>query len=321
MIYPIKKVVRTLSHNNIFVKRLYLTSNKVKMYLLKNISDETFAKMKYKENTGQTLNLSNPKTYNEKLWWLKLNNRNPLLTVCSDKFEVRKYVEEKGLKHILTTIYGVYDNAENIDYNVIPEKAFIKCNHGSGTNIIYDKEKFNKIKFEKKFNRALKKNYYYQSREWNYKNIKPRIIVEELLTDKENVSLIDYRFMCFDGEVKLILVDINTASPDGSHNPKALRNIYDNDFNYLDIKIGRQQFDNKLISKPKNFSKMIEYAEILSKPFPHCRVDLYNIQGEIYFGEITFYPGGATQRITPEKWSYEIGGWINLEDESHNLQG
>jgi len=151
-----------------------------------------------------------------------------------------------------------------------------------------------------------------QSREWNYKNIKPRLIIEEVLEDKDNVSLIDYRFLCFEGKVKLIFVDTHTAAPDGSHNPDALRNVYDTNFNYLNIKVGREQFDEKSLSKPINFEKMIEYAEILSKPFAHCRVDLYNIEGKILFGEITFYPGGATQKISPHEWDIKMGAWINI---------
>ena len=296
------------------MRKFYLTSNKVKTRLLKNVNDEKFARMKYKENAGKTLNLENPITYNEKLWWLKLNNRNPLLTMCSDKYEVRSYVEEKGLKHILTKTYGVYDDASKVDFEKVPDKVFIKCTHGSGTNIIFDKTKrFDKEEFEKKFNLALKQNYYLQSREWNYKDIEPRLIVEEMLEDQDDVSLIDYRFMCFEGKAKLLFVDINTAASDGSHNADALRNVYDLNFDYLNVKVGREQFEKDLVKRPENFEKMIEYAEILSKPFPHCRVDFYNIRGEIYFGEMTFYPGGGTQKITPSEWDIKLGNWINIK--------
>lgn len=313
MIYRIKTKLRNFSHSSKFVREFYLLSNRIKVNLLSGISDEKFAKLKYRENTGEPLNLSSPTTYNEKLWWLKINNRDPLMTVCSDKVAVREYVKEKGLEHILTEVYGVYDNAKDVDFTKIPEKAIIKCNHGSGTNILFSREKdFNRRKFIKKFNRALKNNYYLQSREWNYKNIKPKILVEEFLEDTENVSLIDYRFMCFDGKVKLVLVDINTMAPDGSHAPDAKRNVYDINFNYVDMRIGRENFNRDLIKKPVNWEKMIEYAEVLAKPFVHCRVDLYNIKGKIYFGEITFYPGGATQKITPLDWDKKLGSLINL---------
>ena len=321
MIYHIKNKVRNLSHRNSFINKLYLISNRIKVSLLSILSDEKFAKMKYKENTGRTLNLESPKTFNEKLWWLKLNNRDPLLTKCSDKVRVREYVKECGLEHILNEVYGVYDNANDIDFDELPDKAFIKTNHGSGTNIIWDRNKpFDKAKFRKKFNRALKKNYYWQSREWNYKNIEPKIIVEKILEDKENKSLIDYRFLCFNGVVKMIFVDIETAAEDGSHSPYAKRNVYDKDFNYLNIKVKREQFDSSTIEKPINFDKMIEYAEQLSKPFPFCRVDLYNINGDICFGEITFYPGGATQIVEPEEWELKMGEWIDLKNEKIILE-
>jgi TupA-like ATPgrasp len=313
MIYSIKNKVRNLSHENKLINQLYLFANRVKIVSLSFLSDGIFAKMKYRENTGRRLRLENPLTFNEKLWWLKINNRDPLLTICSDKYKVRDYVRECGLGHILNTMYGVYDKADEIDFNKLPEKAFIKTNHGSAINVLFDRNKpFDIKKFTKKFNGALKQNYYLQSREWNYKNIEPKIIVEKVLEDGENNSLIDYRFLCFDGVVKLIFIDIETASEDGTHNPYAKRNVYDKDFNYLDIKVGREQFDKSTITKPENFDKMIEYAQKLSEPFPFCRVDLYNLDGEIYFGEITFYPGGATQIVEPEEWEKKLGDWIDI---------
>lgn len=316
MIYNMKNKIRNLSHRNSFVKKLYLLANRIKVASLSKVSDETFAKMKYKENTGRTLNLENPTTFNEKLWWLKLNNRDPLLTICSDKYKVRDYVKGCGLEHILTKLYGVYDNVNDIDFDKLPDRAFIKTNHGSGTNTIWDKTKpFDIQKFRKRFGKALKQNYYWQSREWNYKNIEPKILVEEFLEDKENESLIDYKFFCFDGVVRIVSVELGVALPDGGHNPYSTRNIYNRDFEYLDVRLGRDHFDKTLVSKPKNFDKMIEYAEVLSQPFPHCRVDLYNIDGKIFFGELTFYHGGATQKIEPKEWEKRLGDWIDLNSE------
>lgn len=316
MIYNIKSKIRNLSHKNTLVKKLYLLANRIKVSLLRGLSDEKFAKMKYKANTGKSLNLENPITFNEKLWWLKLNNRDPLLTICSDKFKVREYVKKCGLGHILTKLYGVYDNADDIIFDELPDRVFIKTNHGSGTNIIWDRNNpFDKEKFRKRFNKALKQNYYWQSREWNYKNIEPKIIVEEFLEDTNNNSLIDYRFFCFGGKVKILSVDLGICAPDGSHSAFPVKNIYDTNFNYLDVKIERKNFDKSLVKKPKNFEKMIEYAEILSKPFPHCRVDLYNIDGKIYFGELTFYHGGCCQKITPAKWDRQMGDWIDLNSD------
>lgn len=316
MIYQIKNKIREISNSNKLIRKMYLDMNKTKSRLLSKMSDKNFAKIKYRENTGESLNLDDPITFNEKLWWLKLNNRNPLLTVCSDKVKVREYVKKCGLEHILIKSYGTFDNAEEIDFNKLPDRCFLKCNHGSGTNVIYDRNRnFEREKFVTIFNGALKKNYYFQSREWNYKNIEPRIIIEEVLEDNKAGGLVDFKFMCFDGKVKLVFAEIGISSDTGGHNPYSKRNVYDVNFDLINMKFGRKTFDYNLVKKPENYNKMLEYAEILAEPFPHCRVDLYNIKGIIYFGEITFYHGGGTQRCKPKEWEYKLGDWIDLNSE------
>jgi len=313
VIYQIKKRIRELSHTNRTFALLYSLANLCKVKLLMGLSDETYAKIKYKENTGKTLNLTDPRTFNEKLWWLKVHNRDPLLTTCTDKLLVRKYVEGLGLGHILTNLYGVYDDAKKIDFGSLPDKVFFKTNHASGKNAVFDRNKpFDQKKFEKEFNFALRQNYYWQSREWNYKDIKPLILAEQFL---ESERLVDYKFLCFDGEPRLLFVETDIAREDGTHNPKGKRNVYDMNYNLIEgLRIGRDNFDASVLEKPKNFETMIKYAEMLSHPFPHCRVDLYNIKGRIYFGEITFYHGGATQEITPEEWDERLGSWIDLNN-------
>ncbi len=315
-VYKLKNRLRKLSQTNKLMNKIYLFANRVKVRVLSGLSDELFARMKYRENTGRKLNLKNPRTFNEKLWWLKLNNRDPLLTICSDKYKVRDYVKKCGLGHILTKIYGVYDDAGNINLNELPNKVFIKCNHGSGKNIIWDKSKpFDRKIFIKEFNSALKQNYYLQSREWNYKNIEPKIIIEEFLKDEINKSLVDYKFLCFDGKVKLLFLNKDSITKEGLHSPNIKRNVYDRDFNYLNIRVVREGFEPSLIKKPRNYNQMVAYAEILSEPFPFCRVDLYNIDGCIRFGEMTFYPGGANQIVSPESWELKMGEWIDLDSE------
>lgn len=197
MLYEIKNMIRFLSKKNSVMERIYSIANYIKVHILKEISDESFARMKYKENTGKVLNLENPITYNEKLWWLKVNNRDPLMTKCSDKYLVRDYVKDCGLGHILNELYGVYDNANDIDFESLPvDEVFLKCNHGSGKNIIYRKNiNFNKSAFIKEFNKSLKQNYFLQSREWNYKDISPKIISERVLRDKDGNLPNDYKFM------------------------------------------------------------------------------------------------------------------------------
>lgn len=314
MYFLIKKYIRNLSNKNSYIKNFYSFLNSLKMKSTSNMSDEFFAKIKYKENTGKDLNLENPKYFNEKLWWLKINNRNSLMTQCSDKVEVRSYLSSIGLNDLLNDVYGVYEKAEDIPFLELNGKFFLKCNHVSGINAIFDSNKYNEFNFSKfndKFNSALKMNYYYQSREWNYKNIKPKILVENFLETKE--PLLDFRFFCFHGKVKMIFVDIDTAAEDGTHNPNAKRNIYDRDFNLMDFTVGRENFDTSLVKKPENLELMIEYAEKISNPFIFCRVDLYNLNGEIKFGEITFYPGGATQQFSSEKADIEVASWLNIK--------
>ncbi|SDX79211.1 ATP-grasp fold amidoligase family protein [Salimicrobium album] len=320
MFFHLKNKIRNVSKKSKIVSKMYLIANSIKIFLLRKMDDEKFAKLKYKENTGKNLNLENPVTFNEKLWWLKLNNRDPLLTICSDKYKVRCYVKEKGLEEILIPLYGVYSDANDIQFESLPNKAFIKTNHGSGNNVLWDKENpFNTKKFIKKFNRSLKENYYLQSREWNYKNIEPRIIIEKVLMDKKELGLVDYKFLCFDGEVKMVFSEVGIASNDGTHNPYSTRNVHDRDFNLLNIKVGRKNFDSSLLVKPPNYYKMVEYAEALAEPFAHCRVDLFNIEGNIYFGEITFYHGGGTQKVEPEEWSIKMGEWIDLNSSKIKL--
>lgn len=312
--YLIKNKFRKISNSSIIAKSIYLKLNSVKTSILRYLDDESFAKIKYKENTGKSLDLENPSYFNEKLWWLKINYRHSLMTECSDKVEVRSYIKRLGMSELLNNIYGVYDRPEDIPFNDMEGKFFIKCNHVSGINIIFDSKNrnyFNQNIFNKEFNKALKINYYYQSREWNYKNIKPKILVEKFIESQS--SLLDYRFFCFHGKVKLIFVDIDTASEDGKHNPDAKRNIYDSNFDLQKFTVGRDNFDEKLVKKPDELQLMIEYAEKIANPFIFCRVDLYNNEGQIKFGEITFYPGGATQQFSTAESDLLVSSWLNIK--------
>lgn len=314
MYYILKNKARKLTHSSEKLTNIYKVLNSLKTNALKIVNDETFSQIKYWEATGQKLNIENPKYFNEKLWWLKINYRHSLMTECSDKVRVRDYIARIGLGKLLTDIYGVYDKAEEVPFKDMKGKYFIKCNHVSGINRIFDSENesnFDIREFEKTFNKALKMNYYYQSREWNYKNIEPKIIVENFIESQS--ALLDYRFFCFHGEVKLIFVDIDTAAIDGSHNPSAKRNIYDRKFNLQNFTVGRENFDNELVKKPENLELMIEYAEKISSPFPFCRVDLYNNNGEIKFGEITFFPGGATQQFSSEQADLMVSSWLRVK--------
>jgi len=295
-------------------KKIYEWKHAKDIAKINSMTDEEYAYWKYKLKTGRDLNLKNPRTFDDKVWYLKINVRDPLINKCTDKYRVREYIKECGLEHILNELYGVYDSVEEIDFESLPSPCFLKCNNTSGCNMIYDKTKeFDYEKFKKLFTEGLKEDYYWAGREWNYHNIPPKIICEKVLQDKNGELPLNYRFLCFAGEVKMIFLDIGTADKEGRHAAEFYRNVYDKDFNLLPVKVTREQYTKEPIPKPDNLQEMVEYAEILSKPFRHCRVDLYNMDGKIYFGEITFHHAGGCNNIEPEEWALKMGSWIPID--------
>lgn len=278
-------------------------------------SNTRFANNMYKKYTGKTLNLETPRTYNEKLWWLKFHYRNPLQTICCDKYRVRGYVETCGLSHILVKLYGVYKSAKEIDFSQFEHEVFLKINSGSGGNIIYDpKNPFNIKNFVTDFNSRLRHNYYYNSREWPYKNVPARIVCEEVLRDSSGALPIDYKFMCFGGKCEFLFYSGGVCDETGRHSVTGERytNVYDMNFRYVPLSVDQPTRPDITVEKPATFDKMKEYAEILSKPFPHCRVDFYSLEEKIYFGEITFYHGGGCRCFKPDEWNERFGDLIDL---------
>ena len=247
------------------------------------ISDKTYLKLDYRRRINKKLNLKNPQTFNEKLQWLKLYDRNPEYTKMVDKYEAKKYVSDMiGEEYIIPTI-GIYDKFEDINFDELPNEFVIKCTHDSGGLVVCkDKEKLNLEEARIKINKSLKRNYYYSGREWPYKNIKPRIIIEKYMVDESGTELKDYKFFCFNGEPKMLF--IATDRPDNTK-----FNFYDIEFNKLPFKQHYPNFDKK-IEKPKSFKQMIELAKKLSKNIPHVRVDFYDVNGKIYFRRINIFP-------------------------------
>lgn len=297
-----------------FHQLLHRMSN-VAVKMQKLMPDEAFAVKMYKRYTGKELHLDNPKLFNEKLWWMKLNVRNPLMTQCTDKYLVRDYVAQCGYSDILTELYGVYDKAEDVPFDSFNQDVFIKCNHGSGTNGIYRPGKeFDLRRFFSDFNYDLKQNHFWESREWNYKHIQPRIICEQVLRDQQGKLPKDYKFMCFHGTPKLLFLESEVCDENGRRNTSGSRfiNVYDMDFQLMPITSGCANNPDAPISKPSAFERMKEIASVLSAPFAHCRVDLYEIDGKVYFGEITFYHGGGCVDIQPDEWQMQMGDWIDL---------
>lgn len=275
-----------------------------------HLSDEDFLKKAYRIRMGGSLNLKNPQSFNEKLQWLKLYDRRPEYTTMVDKYAVKKYVADRiGEQYIIPTI-GVWERFEDIDFDMLPSQFVLKCTHDSGgLAICRDKSKFDIESAKKKINRSLKRNYYYSGREWPYKNVPRKIIAEQFMEDKNSKYLKDYKFFCFDGEVKFLYLSegldnhatahISYVTLDWKQAP-----FYRNDYKPFDV----------LPPKPVNFDKMIQLAEVLSKDIPFVRVDFYEINEKVYFGELTFFTGSGFTKFIPNEWDSKLGEYIRLPE-------
>lgn len=274
--------------------------------LLKIIPDSFYLQLVYYIKMGKRLNITNPKSFNEKIQWLKLYDRRLEYTKMVDKYEVRKYISEIIGEQYLIPLLGVYNNFEEIDFSKLPNKFVLKCTHDSGGLVICkDKNKFDIEKAKMKINNCLKRNYYFQWREWPYKNIKPRIICEKYMVDESGIELKDYKFMCFNGQVKCLFVCLNRNSSNGLN-----VDFYDMDWNPMPFE-RHYSSSGTTIPKPKNFDMMVEFAKKLSKNIPFVRVDFYETNGQLYFGELTFYPGSGYEEFKPESYDYLLGSWIS----------
>ena len=298
--------------------RYYIKNPKALKYriwektIAKTLSDEKYLKKVFKAKMGKDLDLENPKTYNEKLQWLKLYDRKPIYTDMVDKAKAKEVAASIiGEEHIIPTL-GIYEKFEDIDFDALPDSFVIKCTHDSGGLVIVkDKSKLNKAAARKKINRCLKKNFYkVGGREWPYKNVKPRILIEKYIDLGETDNHYDYKFMCFGGQVKFLFLDVGVIS-NGGHAGEYRRNVYDREYNLQNFLETRENTAYE-IPKPKNYDEMIMLAEKLSKGIPHIRIDLYNVKGKIYFGEFTFFHGSGINYFKPEEWDYKIGEYIHL---------
>lgn len=309
----IKTLFKLLKNDKNGLRRAVF-SNFYKMGITNLLSDKAYIKAQYKAFMGKKLNLKNPQTYNEKLQWLKLYNRNPEYTKMVDKDLVKDYVANKiGEEYIIKTL-GVWDNVKDIDFDKLPSQFVLKCTHDSGSTIICkDKAQFDVEKTLKFLKKRQKKKMYLWGREWPYKNVKPRIIAEEYMVDESGYELKDYKFFCFDGKVKAMFIAKDRTKAD----EETKFDFFDENFNHLPFTNGHPNAKPPYY-KPENFEKMKELAEELSIGIPHVRVDFYNINGKIYFGELTFFHWSGIIPFEPQDWDYKFGSWINLprqEDE------
>lgn len=291
-------------------KKIFKTESSRKRILeaLNFIPDKTMVKIQYRIKLNRKLNLKNPQRYSEKLQWYKLYYRNPLMSVCADKFDVRDYVKSKGLAHILNENYGVYDSADDIDYDVLPTKFILKDTLGGGGRsmlFVTDKDELDieqaKTTMQQWTNAAVKKKSL--GREWVYQGKKHRIIAEKYLEGDESGDLPDYKFFCFNGRVFCSYHMVNYTM----HHEEGILGFLDRDFNLLPAH--RADFKAMTVQppKPKNYEKMVEMAECLSEGFPHVRVDFYNIDGKIVFGEMTFFNASGYTIFEPDEFDFELG--------------
>ncbi len=295
----LRKIYRLIKYPNRGLARIFMVFSSF-------LKDEQYLKILFRLRVGYKLNLTHPKTYNEKLQWLKLNYQNKLLTKLVDKYEAKNYVKKLiGDKFIIPTI-NVWDSFDKINFNDLPNQFVLKTTHDQGGVVICDnKNTFKIAKAKKIINKHLKTNHFLLSREWPYKNVKPRIIAEKYMIDGENKELPDYKIFCFDGIPRALFIATERQTGDVKFD------FYDINFNYLDFTQIHKQ-SNKTLEKPKNFNQMIELSKILSKGLPHVRIDFYNINGKIYFGEFTFFHHGGLEPFHPSKWDKTFGDWIKL---------
>jgi len=282
--------------------------NKYRIIRDTKLSDKELIQIKYKEFLSKNVNLENPKLFTEKIQWLKLNDRRDLYTLCADKYLVRKYVEEKIDSKYLIPLVFMTENYKDINQNELPDyPTIVKTTHDSGgTFIIQDKKTYDFKKLRSELAQRLKNNFYYLNREWEYKNIKPKIIVEKLLKDDSgNKQLNDYKIYCFHGKPMFIQTIFDRGV-------ETKEDWYDTDWNLLDV----YYFSpiKKNVEKPKVLEELLSVAEKLSQDFPYVRVDLYVANNQVYFGELTFRPYGGFMKFVPESFDLELGNYLNLKN-------
>lgn len=281
-----------------------MRSNEIRFRLTKLIPDSLYLKHRFKKNMGYKLDLKHPTTFNEKIQWLKLHDRKPEYTTMVDKYAAKEYVSERvGSEYIIPTL-GVWNHFDDIDFDKLPNQFVLKCTHDSGGLVICkDKSQLNLTAAKEKLEASLKHNYYWSGREWPYKNVPPRIIAEQYMAD----DLRDYKMFCFDGAPRMTLVCSERFTEEGLK-----EDFYDEAWNHLSIRRPGHENASFRVERPKQYELMKTLAEKLSEKIPFSRIDFYEIDEKVYFGEITFYPASGFEGFTPDEWDLKLGNWIKL---------
>ena len=305
------------------INRYFWLTRKIKKYwnaaFYRYAGAKANIKKKYKSKFGKELNLKNPETFNEKLQWLKLYNRNPQFTNMVDKYKVREYVAERVGDQYLIPSLGVWDDPDQIDFDALPDQFVLKCTHNSGygTCICQDKSALDIEKAKQDLRKGLAQNYYLTSREWPYKNVPRRIVGEKFMIDESNTdsrkALTDYKVFTFNGEPKLIYVYQSAHPEEGGKPVNTYCDVFDLEWNHIDIQ-QNYGYDPVPVAKPKNLERMLEISRKLSAGIPFLRVDMYEINGKVYVGEMTFYSWAGFEPFHPEEWDYTLGSWLKLPD-------
>lgn len=273
------------------------------------LPDKTYLSLKYRLVFHKKLNWKAPQTYNEKIQWLKIYGRGGLERILSDKYLVKDYITDKIGSEYVIPLLGVWDSEEDIDFGSLPDRFVLKCNHNSGTGMVICKNKgaLNIDEVKAGLKKGLKEDYFPISREYAYKGIPRKIIAEEYMEDSRTHELRDYKFFCFDGQPKALFIASGRLKGEES----ITFDFFDMDFNHLPFTNGHP---NSLapVEKPLCFEKMKELAAFLSQGFPHVRVDFYEVNGRVYFGEFTFSHWGGFMPFVPNEWDMIFGNWISL---------
>lgn len=272
------------------------------------ISDKNFTKLKYKKRIGKKLNLNNPQTFSEKLNWLRLYYLKPIKSKLADKYEVRDYISKIFGKEMLIPLLGVYNKVKEIDFSALPDKFVLKANHGSGWNIVCrDKSKLDIETTKRLLKFWLKTNYYKINRSWEYKNIPPRIICEKFITSPGKTDLDDYKIHCFNGEPKYIQHIIGRGSGQTQHR------FYNTSWQPQEFTFTNPLYEG-VVEKPQELQKLLDVAKRLAEGWPFVRIDLYLVDKNIYFGEITFHPVNGMDKFFPSKYNQIWGEMIDLKN-------
>ena len=281
---------------------------KLAYYMTAWMPTKLYLKLRYRLTFKKKLDLKTPKTYNEKLQWMKVYDHNPLYRELVDKYGVRKHIADRIGEEYLIPLLGVWDRFEDVDFDSLPNEFVMKCTHDSGSVFICrDKSKIDMPALRRQMKDAMKRSQYRAGREWAYKGLKPRIIAEKFMVDDSCIGLKDYKFFCFDGEVKAMFV----ATDRGVEGEDVKFDFFDKEYNHLPMKHGHENAKT-IPQRPENLEGMVALAEKLSQGLRQVRVDLYNINGKIYFGEMTFYHHCGFVPFAPEEWDYTFGEWIKI---------